>query len=164
MFGTFTIGMQDTADDILRSLTSQGIQHGFHVPGTFMLTDPQRVESVVLTPKVLGLEAGGTFEEICNLALSARYRLCPPELGPIVRVAYPDQKPGLEHTLYVAMEPLLFFEERRDGSGKYQRQIIWALTGGNFTPTGYDGKLWFHGRLVYPGAFFPPHAQFLFLK
>lgn len=62
------------------------------------------VSLVRTTVEELGFPKGATREEIFTRAKEQGLRLCPPEVGPALRLEYMDQPPG--EWLFVAMEPI----------------------------------------------------------
>lgn len=62
------------------------------------------VNLVVLSVAELGFPKGATYGEICDRARELGLDLCPAEVGPQIRLQYPDQPRG--EWLTVAMEPI----------------------------------------------------------
>lgn len=78
------------ADDILKRIT--------------VALKPTEIELVLVTVAELGFPGGATRAEIYDKALSLGLVLCPPEVGPQLRLQYPDQ--SQDEWLSVAMEPI----------------------------------------------------------
>jgi len=69
---------------------------------------PQRQQIDLVLVKLvlrdLGLKSGDNYHRICALARKVGLQLCPAEVGPALRLAYPDQPVG--NDLVVAMGPI----------------------------------------------------------
>lgn len=82
----------------------------------------ETLDLVILSVKDLGLEDGATTEKIYAKAKEQGLELCPPEVGPALRLAYADQPMG--DYFWIAMEtitdrrgdPSIFYLDR-DGAG-----------------------------------------------
>ena len=106
--GDFKIG--EWARDILKKVT--------------LAKQSLEVELVVVSVAELGFPAGATRKEIYDRAVSLGLALCPPEVGPQLRLQYADQPLG--EWLLVAMEPIAVSDGRlrvflvgRDGIGRW---------------------------------------------
>jgi len=81
------------------------------------------LDLVVVTPADLGLK-NPTYQQICDRAIELGLEKCPREVGPALRLDYPDQSYG--EWLRVAMEPeadsggyLYVFGVERDDFGQW---------------------------------------------
>lgn len=64
---------------------------------------PVDIKLVVVSVTELGLPQGASRLDLYNRAVDFSLKLCPPEVGPQLRLQYGQPDPG---TLYVAMEPI----------------------------------------------------------
>lgn len=117
------------------------------------------VETTELSVAQLGLQAGGTFEQVLEHAKLAGLLLCPLELAPHLRLQLPEQPEGsLGHpqtqkrappgALTVASAPLSDNDEVPKGF--YLRRI--------------DGVLWLRGYISWGGHIWSPEDVFIFLR
>lgn len=67
-------------------------------------SEETEVDLVVLTVRELGFSEGATYAKICERAQELGLELCPPEVGPQLRLQYMDQPEGEE--LQITMEPI----------------------------------------------------------
>ncbi len=88
------------------------------------LPQSEQVDLVQFTVEQLGFSSGATLEEIYMKAKEFNLDLCPPQVGPELRLAYIDQPNG--EYLRIAMEPILdssggprLFDVNRYGSGPW---------------------------------------------
>ena len=103
-------------------------------------TKPTELGLVVISVKELGFSNGATHKDIYNKAKTLGLELCPPEVGPQLRLQYMDQPKG--EWLRIAAEPitdsggdpLIFSVEHDDGD-------LWL----NFS-YGSPGSVWVAGR------------------
>ncbi len=82
------------------------------------------VDLVIVTPAELGFTDLPTYGQICDRAIELGLAICPREVGPALRLAYPDQPFG--EWLRVAMEEVTdsrgrrsVFRVERDGVGRW---------------------------------------------
>jgi hypothetical protein len=105
------------------------------------------LDLVVLSIADLGFpEDGASLLDVYNRALAIRLALCPPDLGPTLRLIYRDQPRG--EFLHIAMRPVALYNgELVDFSlGNDGKRLL--LVGGDGSP-----------ELVLPGA-----VRFIFVK
>ncbi len=88
--------------------------------------EDNEVDLVVVTPADLGLKKEPRFKQICDKATALGLQICPREVGPALRLAYPDQP--LKEWLWIAMEPvdspgddLSVFAVEHGGTGQWLR-------------------------------------------
>lgn len=117
------------------------------------------VETVELSVSELGLEAGGTFDQVVESAKLAGLSLCPFELAPHLRLQFTDQPEGFighppSHkrappgSLTVASVP--FSEDDDVPKGFYLRRI--------------EGVLWLRGYVSWAGHPWSAEDTFIFLR
>lgn len=100
-----------TADDFRRALSDGGFRLGdwgndiLGQPAFTVAAEPTEVDVVVLTVADLGFPRGATRTEIYDKALSLGLELCPAEVGPQLRLQYPDQPNG--EWFLIGMEPIV---------------------------------------------------------
>lgn len=118
-------GLQ-TADDFRKAVKLAGMKIGdwandiLGKPAFTATTSETEVELVVASVAELGFKDGATRKDIYVRAQELGLDLCPPEVGPQLRLQYTDQPKG--EWLVIAMEPItdsdgnlsLFFVERDD--------------------------------------------------
>jgi hypothetical protein len=119
-------GLQ-TADDFRKAVKSAGMKIGdwandiLGKPAFTATTSETEVELVVASVAELGFKDGATRKDIYIRAQEFGLDLCPPEVGPQLRLQYTDQSKG--EWLVIAMEPItdsvgdlyLFYVELDDG-------------------------------------------------
>ncbi len=91
---------------------------------TFSVSDTQRaVELILVTPRELGFPHGGGRSDVYKRAQEIGLELCPPEVGPQLRLQYTDQP--MNEWIFIGMEPIadsrgdpsLFYVQRTDYCG-----------------------------------------------
>jgi len=123
----------DGAHDILRSAAFQ--------------TAEQETEINIIVTSVagLGFQRFATYEEICARARELGLELCPPEVGPQLRLQHLTQ-PSI-NWLYIAMEPIVH------SSGRFVIfSVDRSIDGGRYLATRYiaSNSNWFYnGRFVF---------------
>jgi len=103
------------------------------------------LDLVVVTIADLGFAGGATLAEIHRQALQVGLHLCPAEVGPILRLAYLDQRVG--EFLHIAMEPVATYR------GDLVDLTI-ANGGAGLLMVGGDGN---------PGLKVAPSSKFIFV-
>lgn len=100
-----------TPDDFLRALETAGVRVGARAASTISgsgfasAIKETELDLVNLSAPQLGARAGSTLAEISETALGLGLKLCPPEVGPQLRLQYLDQP--IYEWLFVAMEPIV---------------------------------------------------------
>ncbi len=104
------------------------------------------IDLVVISVAELGFKNGATLQDIYQRAQELGFDICPPEVGPQLRLQYKDQPNG--EWLPIGMEPVVVsngplrvFSVGRDDSG-----------------------LWFDGHWGHPGAFWDPDDRWVFAR
>lgn len=92
----------------------------------------------------LGLRDGARLDEVCEAGVALGLRLCTPDVGASLRLAY-DEQPENEW-LFVAMRPLVSSE---------------GIPSILELDRAFDG-LWLRGCDAYPGELFDPRYMFAF--
>ncbi len=125
-----------TADYFRKALKDSG-NHidigGDDILGKFTVSNTEiEVDLVNLSVAKLGFKEGTTRSDIYNRALELDFKLCPPEVGPQLRLQYADQPEG--EWLRIAMEPikgsggsLRVFGVGRDGDERWLRGFSYPI-------------------------------------
>jgi hypothetical protein len=104
------LGAHKNADSYRQALKKAGYEIGRWANDMMghsnfkIIPKPVDVELVLVTVAELGFPDGATRKDIYEKALSLDLQLCPPEVGPALRLDYLDQPAG--EYLLVAMEPI----------------------------------------------------------
>jgi hypothetical protein len=97
-----------TPEQYTKELTNKGNQINIYAQQILNkiepLKSPEQINLVVFSVEQLGFPNGATFEEIYDKARSMGLELCPPQVGPELRLSYTDQ-PNNE-CLLIAMDPI----------------------------------------------------------
>lgn len=104
------------------------------------------VELVACSVAELGFKDGATRKDIYVRAQELGLDLCPPEVGPQLRLQYTDQPKG--EMLVIAMEPIT------DSAGLLRL----------FNVEYVDGGRWLSAYSGYPGSFWGGDDLFVFLR
>lgn len=99
-----------TADDFRKALKKAGMKIGDW--GSEILSNPafktseteMELDLVILSVASLGFKGGATVRDIVAMALEQGLQLCPAEVGPQIRLQYPDQKK--DDSFLIAMDPI----------------------------------------------------------
>jgi hypothetical protein len=102
------------------------------------------MDLVVLSVAELGFKAGAHYQQICTRALELGLELCPAEVGPQLRLQYPDQPHN--ETLTIAMEVI------RGSDGEPYIFRVWHGKGGR----------WLSSYFGDPGIFWSGRSRFVF--
>ena len=114
-------------------------------PAFTVATEETEVELVVVSVAELGFKDGAKYSDICERAKQLGLALCPPEVGPQLRLQYKDQPKG--EWLRIAMEPI-------------------TVSGGNlevFLVEHDDDGLWLYSDDGLPGSFWYGFSRFVFV-
>lgn len=130
--GGFRIG--DWADDILGK------------PAFKAVAKETEVDLVKVTVAELGFKDGARRDQIYERAKQLGFELCPPEVGPQLRLQYRDQ-PNDEWVL-VAMESIV---DSGGGSGVFSVECD-------------ESGLWLHGYWGRPGDVWGPACRWVFVR
>ena len=104
------------------------------------------VDLVVLSVGDLGFKDGARYADICAKAVELGLELCPAEVGPALRLQYPDQPRG--EWVLVAMEAITV---------RYGIRFIFNV--------GHDsGELWLCGNYGDPDGFWDADDRFAFVR
>lgn len=139
-----------TADDFRRALQRGGYRIGdwanniLGQPGFKAATEEKEADLAVVSVAELGFPNGATRENIYRKAQELGLKLCPPEVGPQLRLQYPNQPK--DEWLLIGMEPITV-------SGGFLRVFDVAR--------GDDG-LWL-GSDGYPDSFWHGSSHWVFL-
>lgn len=130
IFKTLTLG--ESKKSLEKKLKAYEV--GFYARELFenmQISDKQDVDLVILTPADLGFTEAPTTTELFKKAVEQGYELCPPDVGPVLRVNYDDQPTG--EWLFIAMESITdsdggprVFRVRRDRGGGRWLGSDWA--------------------------------------
>jgi hypothetical protein len=144
-------GLQ-TADDFRKKVMRTGMKLGQWADELLDKTaftatgNITEVELVVASVAELGFKDGATLKDIYVRAQSLGLDLCPPEVGPYLRLQYTDQPKG--EWLVIAMEPIT------DSNGYLN--LFYVVHD-------YDER-WLHADLGNPDIFWDGHHRFVFLR
>jgi hypothetical protein len=144
-------GLQ-TADDFRKEVVKAGMKIGdwandiLGKPAFTATTSETEVELVVASVAELGFKDGATRKDIYVRAQELGLDLCPPEVGPQLRLQYTDQPKG--EWLVIAMEPIT------DSDGDLR---LFRVARG-------DGERWLGADRGYPVNFWRGHYRFVFLR
>ncbi len=142
-----------TADDFRVAIKAAGMyigDWGNDILGKHAFTarsEETEVELVVASVAELGFKDGATRKDIYVRAQELGLDLCPPEVGPQLRLQYTDQPKG--EWLVIAMEPMI---DSDDSRGLF-----------NVKRSG-DGEQYLDGFYGYPGCVWPADVRFVFLR
>ena len=149
---TIKLGVHENADSYRQALKKAGYEIGRRAndmmghPNFKIVAKSVDVELVVVTVAELGFPDGATRKDIYEKALSLGFQLCPPEVGPSLRLQYPDQPNG--EWLLIGMEPI-------------------ADSGGAlfvFYVEHDDYGRWLYGHYGYPGYVWRGSSRWLFVR
>ena len=105
---TIQVGTMPSADVLRDALLAAdfkiGNWGGDILAKVVVATEPTEIELVRATVAELGFPRGATRAQIYEAGLKLGWQLCPPEVGPQLRLQYPDQPNG--EWILVAMEPI----------------------------------------------------------
>ena len=105
---TIKLGTNETVEELKQALTASGCRVNDRASELLknITVCPVEVEVdlVVVSVAELGFPNGATRKEIYECAIEFGYKLCPPEVGPKLRLQYNDQPKG--EWLRIAMEPI----------------------------------------------------------
>jgi hypothetical protein len=142
-------GLQ-TADDFRKKVMEVGMKIGDWAndilgnPAFTATTSETEVELVIASVAELGFKDGATRKDIYVRAQEFGLDLCPPEVGPQLRLQYTDQPKG--EWLVIAMEPIT------DSDGDLNLFRVAHGGGGPWLDAhgGHPGRFWVgDGRLVF---------------
>lgn len=150
-------------DDRTRDMLNQ--------PGFTVSAKRSKVELVKVSVAELGFLNEATLVDIYASAMEQCLALCPPEVGPRLRLKYKNQPVG--EWLQIAMEPIIdsdgdlsVWELGHDDSGprlqlKYSDGdgYVWKLR-----RAGYDHRLWLKGCCGRPGNPWRTDSQWVFIR
>jgi hypothetical protein len=135
---TIQVGTMPSADVLRTALLAAdfkiGDWGGDILAKVVVATEPTEIELVQATVAELGFPRGATRAQIYEAGLKLGWQLCPPEVGPQLRLQYPDQPNG--EWILVAMEPIT-------ASGGYLG-VFDVVRGGD--------DRWLNGRNGRPGG------------
>lgn len=145
-----TLGLYKTADEHRKALEQAGFKisdYAAYILGKPVFTAAEKeteIDLVHVTISGLGFNNSARFDEICARAKEQGLELCPAEVGPALRLQYPDLPRG--GRIIVAMEPIT-------GSGGYPE--VFRVE--------HDGVgQWLGTCYVYPDNVFNPGDRFVF--
>ena len=141
-----------TSDDFRKSLKANGMNVGdrasdiLEKPDFTSAVGETEVDLVRVTVAGLGFKQGARRDQIYERARELGLELCPPEVGPQLRLQYKDQPIG--EWLLIAMEPCT------DSVGLLS--VFGVGRGG--------GGLWLSGGCDDPGCFWGPGGRWVFVR
>jgi hypothetical protein len=129
---TVQLGLHRTADDYRTALQQNGFRLGSWAsdimgqPAFTVSQESTSVELVLMTVAELGFKNGAKRSDIYQRALELGFELCPSEVGPALRLAYPDQPKN--EWIWIGMDPISdsggapgVFDVAHDGFGRWLR-------------------------------------------
>ena len=137
----------------LESLKDALLQNGFRIGDwandilekTELSSEKKSIDLVKISVEELGLTKGAYKKDIYKKAFELGLKLCPPEIGPHLRLQYNNQE-KLE-SLQIAMEPI------SDSTGHFSEfRIVHSP----------DGYLWLVGDHKHPDNFWKSDEFFVF--
>jgi len=141
-----------TADDFRKAIKNGGMKISnwaddiLGKSGFTVITGETEVDLIKVTVAELGFKEGARRDQIYERAKELGLELCPPEVGPQLRMQYRDQPNG--EWILIGMEPirdsdgvLFVFDVVRSGSG-----------------------LWLYGHYDYPGCVWHADGQWVFVR
>ena len=141
----------ENGEDFRRALNEGN--YWFNLEAWKMLEDPAfkvaaeetELALVKVTPAKLGFKKGGQRDRMYHRAQKRGLEPCPAEVGPQLRVQYPDQVEAEE--VSIAMEPIL-------------------IAGGPcvFNLSHHDSRLWLRCYLVHPHTLCKPDEEWVFCR
>lgn len=153
VFKTLKLGTGlKTAGDFLRALNDGGFRirdSGKEIlvrPGFKVSRKEIEVDLVDISVIELGFRNGATLEEIHKRAIKLGFNLCPPEVGPQLRLQYKDQPE--DEQLFIAMKPITGSD-----SGVYMFYVECEV-----------GDSWLSGCGGGPAGFWRGGKRFVFLR
>lgn len=111
----------------------------------WVVSQSTEVDIVAPTVAELGFKEGARYADICQRGVEMGYELCPPELGPQMRLQYKNQPKG--KGLWLAMEAI------RDSDGGLN----------TFSIAHNNDGLWLYGDYAYPNHFFCAARRIVFI-
>ena len=139
-----------TADDFRKSLKDNGFNISdwandiLGKPNFTVATEETEVDLVKVTVAELGFKKGARREQIYDRAKEFGLELCPPEVGPQLRLQYQDQPNG--EWVFIGMEPIT------DSDGGLHV----------FSVERDDSELWLYSYWGYPSYVWYPDGQWVF--
>ncbi len=144
------IGTHKSNAKLRQALTDGGFRvsdwGGDILKKTPVVKEPSSVNLVVVSVADLGFPQGAKGSEIYDKALSLGLQLCPAEVGPQLRLQYPDQAAG--GWILVAMEPIVGF-----GDAPHVFSVSHVL-----------GDRWLGAYAGFPGRFWDSSNRWVFMQ
>ena len=113
-----------------------------------LATKQTSIDLVIVSVAELGFPNGATLKQIYKAALKKGYLLCPPEVGPQLRLQYAKDDQPLDEWLIIAMEPIA------DSDGYLNV----------FNVVRDEGDLWLYSSYGGPGNFYDPESRLVFRR
>ena len=141
-----------TADDFRKALKDGGFRisdwaNDILGKSTFkVVAEETEIDLVVISVTELGFKKGATREDIYKRAQELGLEMCPPEVGPQLRLQYKDQPNG--EWLIIGMEPITDSDD----------DLRVFDVGCN------DSGLWLRSRWSGPGGFWHPDDRWVFVR
>lgn len=126
---TIILGLHKSSRDYEKALEKSGFRIGdyaLQILKSMKVAETEiELDLVLVTPDLLGLK-NSTYQQICDRAKELGLEMCPVEVGPALRLAYPDQPFG--EWVWVGMDPVAdsggdldVFRVGRRGDGRWLR-------------------------------------------
>jgi hypothetical protein len=115
-------------------------------PAFTVAAEEVTVDLVRVTVQELGFKNDANYDQICKRAEELGLELCPPEVGPQLRLRYKNQPNG--EWILVAMEPIV------DSNGHPRVFLVECI----------DSKLWLNSDGRSPDSFWNATCQWIFCR
>ena len=147
---TLTLGVRDSVEKYLRLLgtTGHNVGDGARAIAGNVAISPYKMQIYLANVSVgeLGFEEPTSYERVCERGVACGLRLCPAELGFVLRRWYHEPKSGSGEWLVLAMQTIA-------GADGLKRAF--------FLEHNHDGR-WLRASHVRPELSFAPPARFVF--
>jgi hypothetical protein len=150
---TVRLGVHKTADAYRKALGAGRHRSGEWVndflgnPAYACASEETDVDLAVVSVEELGFAKGALYSQICEKAQTMGLDLCPAEVGPALRLAYPNQPKG--ERLMIATKPFA-------DSGDELDLFAMEVSGG--------GGLWLRGDCGPADRYWEPDRRFVFVR
>jgi hypothetical protein len=150
---TVKLGVYKTAEAYRAALEASKHRCGewvtdlFGKPACHCASEETDVDLAVVSVDDLGFKQGALYSEVCEKAQTLGLELCPPEVGPALRLAYGNQPRG--ERLIIATTP---FADSGDELDLFSMEV----SGG--------GGLWLRGDCGPVDRYFEPDRRFVFVR
>ncbi len=147
---TITLGVHQSVEAYSTAIESTGFKISPYarqmLAKTLIIAQQVTLELFSATTAELGFLNGATFKQICARIKELGYELCPAEVGPALRLAYPDQP-----------------------NGEWCRIVMETLSDSDGSPSVFliehdGGGLWLRSVWLYPADVWSPASRWVFCR